>query len=434
MNEQPAAAPLTRYAVFLYVFVPFALSHFMSLLLRNINAVLAPHLISSLALTPGDLGLLTGVFYLAFVVAQLPVGTALDRYGPRKVQLVLLLMAAAGALLFAHGNNFADLLLARAVMGFGVGGTLMGAVKAMSNWMAPDKMPTIHGYLIAAGGLGAASATMPMRMVLQYADWRGLLTILAAATAAVALLIWAVTPRVKAAGTATLPSMSSLVEVCRDRAFRRTTALVLVPHCIVLGIQGLWIGRWLADLARFPDSAIAYLLYLSMASVIFGAIAVGFITEWAGRRGVGPLDVAAVGVGIFLLVQFAMVLNYRPGYQLLAVLFSLVGTITGIEYTIIAQSMPPELAKRGTPCLNMLIFGGAFLAQAGFGLIVGQWHPDPFGRYPAIAYQVGFGAMIALQLPGLIHYVLARRPARRAPAPSLLEEGCEANVVPVRNC
>lgn len=429
MDHQPPRASLPRTTLFLCVFLPFALGHFLSLLLRNVNAVLAPHLVHTLALTAGDLGLLTGAFYFAFVVAQLPVGTALDRYGPRKVQLVLLMVAALGALLFAHGHSFADLMVARAVMGFGVGGTLMGAVKALAEWMAPEKMPSIHGYLIAAGGLGAASATSPMRLALHYSDWRGLLTMLAVATAVVALLIWAVAPRAENTTQAKLPSLRSLAEVCRDPAFRRTTSLVLVPHCVLLGIQGLWVGRWLADVAHFSDAAVAYLLYLSMASVIFGALAVGFIAEWAGRRGVGPLDVAAIGVAIFLLVQCAMVFNFAPSYQLLAVLFSLIGTITGIEYTIIAQSMPRELAKRGTPCLNMLIFTGAFLAQAGFGMIVGLWQADSFGRYPTLAYQVGFATMIVLQLPGLLRYALSRRPARAALAVVPVEEVREAGAL-----
>lgn len=414
MSSAPnPAARLSRAAFFLSLFLPFALGHYLSLLLRNVNAVLAPQLVASLALTPGDLGLLTGAFYFAFVVAQIPVGTALDRYGPRKVQMLLLLVAAAGAFLFANGHNFAELMLARAVMGFGVGGTLMGAVKAMAAWLPPEKMPSLHGYLIAAGGLGAASATMPMRMALQYSDWRGLLTLLAIVTAVVALLIGLATPRVAPASNARLPSMRSLLEACRCPAFRQATSLILVPHCVVLGIQGLWIGRWLADVARFPDSAVAYLLYLSMASVIFGALAVGFVTEYAGRRGVGPLDVAAIGIALFLLVQLLMVLDYRPSYQLVAVLFSLVGTVTGIEYSIVAQSLPRDLVKYGTPCLNMLIFSGAFLAQAGFGLLVSQWRPDAHQHYPAVAYQVGFAVMAAIQLPGLARHVLARAHAVR---------------------
>jgi MFS family permease len=149
---------------------------------------------------------------------------------------------------------------------------------------------------------------------------------------------------------------------------------------------------------------VAYLLYMGMASVIFGAIAVGMITEWAGRRGIRSLDVAAVGVFLFVLVQAALVISYKPSLQLLSVLFTLVGTITGIEYAIVAQSMPRELTGRAATCLNLLIFVGAFLVQAGFGQVVGLWQPDLAGHYPAQAYRVAFGMLVLLQLPGLAAY------------------------------
>jgi len=398
---------LSGVAVFSCVFLPFALGHYLSSLLRNVNAVLAPDLVGSLALTPGQLGLLTSAFFFAFALVQLPVGIALDRHGPRTVQLVLMLVAAGGALLFARGGSFLQLVLARAVLGCGLGGCFMSAVKAISTWIAPARLPSVHGYLIAVGGLGAASGTMPVRMALQHTDWRGLFLALALLIAASGVLIWLVTPKSRppAAPGARQPLFASIASVYRMPAFRSTVSLVLLPHAVFFGIQGLWIGRWLSDVARFPNDAVAYLLYLGMAAVIFGAIAVGMITEWAGRRAVAPIDVAGIGVALFLLVQVAFVVGHKPSFQLLSVLFTLVGTITGIEYAIVAQSMPRELTGRAATCLNLLIFVGAFLVQAGFGLVVGCWQPDAFGRYPAVAYQVAFAILVLLQLPGLLAWL-----------------------------
>ncbi|SDG24795.1 MULTISPECIES: MFS transporter [unclassified Duganella] len=435
-------AALSGRAVFVLVFLPFALGHFLSCLIRTVNATLAPQLVASLALTPGQLGLLTSAYFLAFALAQLPVGMALDRWGPARVQLPMLLLAGVGALAFAGGQDFAQLLVARALMGLGLGGCFMSAVKAISTWIAPARLPSVQGYLIAVGGLGAAAATLPVRLALQYMDWRALFLWLALAAALTGLLIRALAPQQPLPASqphpaqqqplppspshpaqqqpallqTVLPSpdvrkpamLAAMREVCRHPAFREVVALVLLPHTVFFGVQGLWIGRWLSDVAGYSEAAVGYLLYLGMAAVIFGAIAVGMLTEWAGRRGVRPISVAAVGVALFVTVQAGFVCDWRPSYPLLSVLFTLVGTVTGIEYAIVAQSLPGALTGRAATCLNLLIFLGAFAVQAGFGLVVGCWRPDWQEHYPPAAYRTAFGALLLLQLPGLVWFVRRR--------------------------
>jgi MFS family permease len=408
LKTSGAVSPtLSGGAVFVLVFLPFALGHYLSALMRTVNATLAPQLVAALQLTPGQLGLLTSAFFFSFALAQLPVGMALDRWGPAKVQPPMLLLAAVGALAFAGGQNFMQLLAARAVIGLGLGGCFMSAVKAISTWIAPARLPSVQGYLIAVGGLGAASATLPVRLALHYTDWRGLFLWLAAAAAATGLLIRLLAPAQPAPARRT-PMLAAMGEVYRHAAFREAAALVLVPHTVFFGVQGLWIGRWLNDVARYNEEAVAYLLYLGMAAIIFGAIAVGMITEWAGRRGVRPASVAAAGVALFIAVQLGFVLDWRPSYQLLSVLFTLVGTVTGIDYAIVAQSLPRALTGRAATCLNLLIFLGAFAVQAGFGLVVGCWRPNPLQQFPAPAYQAAFGVLVLLQLPGLIWFLRSR--------------------------
>ncbi|WP_308924319.1 MFS transporter [Janthinobacterium sp. J1-1] len=419
-----AGAGRSPLAIFCLVFLPFALGHYLSCLLRGVNAVLTAELLSSVHLNPTQLGLLTSAFFLAFALVQLPVGMALDRHGPRTVQLVLMSVAALGVWLFSRGHGFAELMCARAVMGAGLGGCFMSAVKAISGVVAPARLPSVHGYLIAVGGLGAASATLPVKVALDHTDWRGLFLGLALAVLAVGLLIRMLSPAPPA--VMVVKQKAGILDVYRDAAFRRTIALLLLPHSVFFGVQGLWIGRWLSDVGGMTDDAVAYLLYLGMAAVIFGAIAMGMLTEWAGRRGVTPMQVAAWGVLLFVLVQCAMAMNVRPGLPLLSVLFTLLGTVAGLEYAIVAQSVPPGMTGRAATCLNLLIFTGAFLVQAGFGLVLGCWPGNAAHQYPPQAYQAAFGLLALLQLPGLVLFFIGRH--RRA-GPSGKMMACTAAMI-----
>ena len=74
----------------------YAAGYFLSYGLRSINAVIAPELMRDLGITSTGLGLLTSTYFLAFGLFQLPLGLLLDRFGPRRVEAALLLVAAEG--------------------------------------------------------------------------------------------------------------------------------------------------------------------------------------------------------------------------------------------------------------------------------------------------------------------------------------------------
>ena len=85
---------MTPLRIVFTALLPFASGYLMSYLLRAVNAVVAPDLVRDAGLSPAELGLLTAAYLGAFALFQLPLGVLLDRYGPRRVQSVLLLVAA----------------------------------------------------------------------------------------------------------------------------------------------------------------------------------------------------------------------------------------------------------------------------------------------------------------------------------------------------
>ncbi|MFC1674033.1 MFS transporter, partial [Pseudomonadota bacterium] len=171
-------APRLRAVTMARVFVPFALGYFLSYLYRVVNAVIAPELVGELALDASALGLLTAAYFLTFAAFQLPLGILLDRYGPRRVEAALLVFAALGAALFAWAPDTNTLILARALIGFGVSACLMASFKAFIMWFPIERIPLINGLQLAAGGLGALVATQPVEMMLDFTDWRGVFWIL----------------------------------------------------------------------------------------------------------------------------------------------------------------------------------------------------------------------------------------------------------------
>ncbi len=149
--------PLTLFRVFL----PFAAGYFISYLYRVVNAVIAPDLIADIGVGPSALGLLTATYFISFASFQLPLGVLLDRFGPRKVEAVLLLFAALGAFVFARAESLTGLITGRALIGFGVSACLMAAFKAYTLWFSREKWPLINGFQMAAGGHWSSGRHLP---------------------------------------------------------------------------------------------------------------------------------------------------------------------------------------------------------------------------------------------------------------------------------
>src|SRR5262249_58452301 len=103
--------------LFLRIFLPFAFAYFLTYIVRGVNAVIFPYLERDIGITAGDLGLLTSAFFLFFAGSMPVLGVALDRYGPRKVQTVLLAIAALGSALFGLAGSLPELVLARRPVG-----------------------------------------------------------------------------------------------------------------------------------------------------------------------------------------------------------------------------------------------------------------------------------------------------------------------------
>lgn len=410
MSFPRKAESLERWSLVCFVFLPFATGHFLSYVLRSINAVLAPVLAASMGFNASAIGLLTSAYFLAFAVAQLPIGLALDRFGPRRVQLVLLSLAAAGCVLFAISNSLAGMVAARALIGLGLAACFMAAIKAISDWVPSKRLPSIHGFLLAVGGLGAMASTLPAQLGIEYLGWRWLFIAIATAILASAAAIFALSPEPSSRAAGKRPTLRSALDVYRDRAFIRTIRILLLPHTIYFAVQALWMGSWLHDVAGFSSHEVAVYLFGGMTAIVVATIAIGQLTEYLSARGMKPLDIAAIGVIAFFIVQIAIVLDARFLAPVIAISFPLFGTFCGLQFTIIAQSVPASLTGRASTSLNVLIFTGSFLVQAGIGAILAAWTPDTLGTYPASAYRTAFAVLLILQAPGIIFWLLEKKP------------------------
>jgi len=395
-----------RPVILLRVFIPFALGYFLSYLFRTVNAVIAPDLVRDVGVDPASLGLLTSAYFLAFASFQLPLGVLLDRYGARRVEATLLLIAAAGALVFARAETLTGLMLGRALIGLGVSACLMAAFKAFTLWFPAERLPLANGIQMISGGIGALAATTPVELSLQFTDWRGVFLILAGVTVAAAIAVFLIVPEKEdtQSGETLREQLSGIRQVFTSRIFWTVAPWAVTAQAAYLSILGLWSGPWLRDIAHYDRMAVANTLMAVSLAMIAGYLSFGALAERLARRGIQPMTVATAGMSLFAFIQCLLVLQWTSLTLPLWLLFGFFGTAAILPYAVLSQNFPKHLAGRANTGLNLLVFVAAFAAQWVIGLIINLWPQTASTGYSTSGYTAGFGLVMALQLASAAWY------------------------------
>jgi MFS family permease len=385
------------------VFLPFAVGYFLSQWFRSVNAVVSADLIRDLSLDAWTVGLLTSAYFLAFSLGQIPVGVALDRFGPRRTESFLLLFAAAGALAFALAKNALGLMLARGLIGFGVSACLMASFHAFNLWAPSARIPVLNGAVMAVGAVGALSATAPVEWALAFVTWRELFTALAFITLGVAIFLrfQAIDPD-RQRNESLREVFRGLAQVFRSRIFWSVAPFSIAHQGTYLAVQSLWAGPWLRDVAQLERAEVASHLFALALSMAVGFLSIGFVAERIGRRGIRPETVWTTSAILFQLVQLAIALGVKAAPRALWIVFGLSGAAGMLSYVILTRRFPLEMAGRVNACLNVLVFASAFAIQAAIGAVISFWSPE--GSFSIEGYRVAFGSALALQTLGLVWF------------------------------
>lgn len=396
----------------LLVFIPFAAGYYLSYLFRVINAVIAEPLVSELGLDAARLGLLSSVYFLTFAAVQLPLGSALDRFGPRRVQGVLLMLAALGAVTFAHASTLAGLLIGRGLIGLGVAGALMAGLKAIVEWFPKERLPLVNGAFIAIGAAGAITATAPVEWMLAWIDWRTLFLLLSAVTAvtSMAILLLVIEPDKRNANDhwQTLHMRT----IYADQRFWQVAPISALCIGSAWALQGLWAAPWLADVALLERGAIIRHLFIMAVALCVGALLIGVVADALRRRGIAPVTTLTAAACLFIAAELALACRLPVPCAALWAVVGGMGAATVLSYTMIADLFPREVTGRANAALNVLHIGAAFAIQGVVGAVVGLWPRDLQGHYPPDAYAAAFAMIVVLQLSSLVWFLRPHGGAR----------------------
>lgn len=400
----------TFATLLLRVFLPFALAYFLSYIFRGVNAVIFPFLERDVGITAGNLGLLTSAFFLFFAGCQPVLGVMLDRYGPRRVQAVLLALAAVGSALFGLSLSLGELIVARILIGLGFAGGLMAAIKAITLWYPPERWGLITGFHMMAGGLGSMAATLPIQWSLSIISWQGLFFWLAGFCLVTSVILLAVVPeRGKPASPGTLREQFRITGiVLTDGFFWRIQPLLTFQQVAFIACITLWIGPWLRDVGGFAEQQVRADIQLYTTAIMTVGFALSGVLAGAFRR-VGVSDFASANLMSALFALVCAWIAFLPTVEpvLAWLMFGFIGAYPIQYMPLLARSFPPDYAGRVSTSCNLVVFTVIFAGQWAIGKVVDLW-PRTATGYAPDGYAWSFGALFILQVAGLAWLLLSQ--------------------------
>ena len=417
-----ASALLPRKAA-IAVFLAFASAYFLSALIRAITATLSPTLTLEMGLTARDLGLLAGGYFLGFSLTQLPLGSWLDRFGPKKVNIAFLAFAVLGCVAFASATSFMGLLAARMLCGVGVSACLMAPLTGYRRWLDVSAQLRTNSWMLMTGSLGMLMSTLPVQWLVPLVGWRALFGGLAVAVVCTMLLMaWLVPawPRRPHSAAALAPDAEPVADkgyaaVWRSRYFWRMTPIGFFSYGGMVAIQTLWAGPWMTQVGGWSSIESATGLFAINFTMLCTFWAWGMVTPQLSRRGIHPNVLITWGLPWSFVVLGILIVGADglSGWTAAVLaLFCVSSSFVSLAQPAVGQAFAASLAGRALSAYNLVIFAGIFVVQWGIGLAVDLF--KSLGWSSVASFQAAMSVFLICSIASYGHFLWSK-PDNRDP-------------------
>ena len=392
---------------------------------RMITAVMADQLMADFNIGAASLGNFSSFYYYSYVAVQIPTGILADYWGPRKLLTAGALLSGFGAFIFASASTIHTANMGRLIIGASMGVAWVSILKLSTRWFKPNQFAVVTGFALCLGILGALSAGVPLRLLMNLLGWRLVIFWAGTITIIVSLAIWVFVrddPVQKgfdsyATGLTTInhrPKPSVLSDLSKIFRYKNTWILTIVPACLigpVLTFAGLWGIPYLTTHYGFAPVKSASLISTLLISCAIGAPILGALSEKTGRRKIFYFYALCIS----LLGWIPILYLQNIPLWLLIVLFSIVGFASSaivIGMAFVKESVPLAFAGTVSGISNMGMEMGPMILQPAIGMALDcKWDgliENGIRLYDLGSYHIAFGAIIGLSILGTVLIIFAK--------------------------
>lgn len=401
--EQQAIASLRRHLL------PFLFVLYLVAYLDRVNVSFAAAGVSrSLGLNSASYGVAAGIFFVGYVLFEVPSNLILQRLGARRWIGRILLSWGLVAVLMAFMTSAAQFNLLRLLLGVAEAGFFPGIILFLSQWVPePQRVRTLAGFLLAlpvAGLLGGpiSAALLSLHQVLGLEGWRWLFLLEGLPAILLAFAVWRWLPNHPAEARWLTSAQAEALEqtLQRERLQRQQAGgqihgiggMLRDPRMVLLcllymgmstGLYGFsfWIPRFVAD-ALAPAAPTPMLVNL-LSAIPYGLAVLAMLLvgraadRHADRRWTVALPLAVAGVALLL----ALPLGGLPRLALISLATAAGFASLGPAWSIPLQFLGGRAAAGGIATINSLGNIGGFLAP----IVMGRLMLLPNGETLALA-------------------------------------------------
>lgn len=314
-------------------------------------------------------GQFSGIYYIGYSLMHLPIGILLDRFGPRKVMTICILLTVIGLMPIIYAKNWMYPIVGRALIGIGSSAAILGTFKIIRMLFAEARFTRMLSFSVTIGLVGAIYGGGPLSYMCNAWGYKTVVQIFAAIGVLLACITYFIVPDIKSNHKTTVISDIKAVFINGKVLLLCFSAGMMVGP--LEGFADVWGSAFLKQVYGFDATTANYLPSMIFIGMCFGAPILSLIAEKTGYY-LGTI----IGAAGTMCIVFALLVAGGLTGNSIKVDFILVGLCCAYQILAIYKAstyVTENNAGLTTAVANMIIMSFGYAFHSIIGLVVNAY-------------------------------------------------------------
>ncbi|MFN7039054.1 MAG: MFS transporter [Alphaproteobacteria bacterium] len=327
-------------------------------ILRVMPNIMIDEIIAKYQIDVTTFGQLSGIYYIGYALVHLPLGILFDKYGPKNILPIFIMLTVIGTIPFAYGNIWIYPMLGRLLIGIGSSAAILGAFKVIALSFKKENFSKMLSICVTIGLVGAIYGGGPLNYIKTQLGTAFIIHMLM-----IIGIILAATAYMTIPDQESIKQESILNEINQVLKNYKIWAVCIFSGLMVGPLEGfadVWGTKFLKLAYNFDDEKAAYLPSLIFIGMCFGAPLLSSIAEKT-KSYLETIIVCAV----LMCAGFVIIMMGNISLINLSVVFIVIGFLSSYQIIAIFKAstyVDEKAAGLATALTNMviMIFGYVF--------------------------------------------------------------------------